>query len=104
MKQWQGDCSMPCHGDKARGTRAHPLHPPLLPAGTLLTNDTTTNERHQLRRTALHDFHVAQGGRMVGFAGWSMPLQYGDQGLVASHLHTREHASLFDVGHMLQTR
>ncbi|NXU50204.1 GCST protein, partial [Turnix velox] len=40
---------------------------------------------------------------MVAFAGWSLPLHYG-QGHLQSHLHTRRHCSLFDVSHMLQTR
>nr|XP_009679066.1 PREDICTED: aminomethyltransferase, mitochondrial [Struthio camelus australis] len=56
-----------------------------------------------LKRTPLHDLHRARGGRMVPFAGWSMPLQYGP-GHLESHLHTRHHCSLFDVSHMLQSR
>lgn len=39
---------------------------------------------------------------MVPFAGWKMPVQYDDLSIIASHHHTREHASLFDVSHMLQ--
>uniref|UniRef100_A0ABI7ZUY8 Aminomethyltransferase, mitochondrial n=2 Tax=Felidae TaxID=9681 RepID=A0ABI7ZUY8_FELCA len=54
-----------------------------------------------LRRTPLYDFHLAHGGKMVAFAGWSLPVQYRDSH-VASHLHTRRHCSLFDVSHMLQ--
>ena len=38
---------------------------------------------------------------MVGFAGYSLPVQYGP-GVMAEHLHTREKASLFDVSHMGQ--
>jgi len=56
----------------------------------------------QLHRTALYDFHVTHGGRMVPFAGWSMPVQYEDLSIINSTLHTRKHASLFDVSHMLQ--
>ncbi|KJE89368.1 glycine cleavage system protein T [Capsaspora owczarzaki ATCC 30864] len=56
------------------------------------------------KRTALYDFHVAKGGKMVPFAGWDMPVQYSDLGIIASHHHTRENASLFDVSHMLQFR
>lgn len=40
---------------------------------------------------------------MVDFAGYSMPVQYDSLGIVASHLHTRQHSSIFDVSHMLQT-
>ncbi|KAJ1569286.1 hypothetical protein HK405_007212 [Cladochytrium tenue] len=57
-----------------------------------------------MKQTALHDFHVKHGGKMVDFAGWSMPVQYSDLGVLASHEWTRTNASLFDVGHMLQTR
>jgi aminomethyltransferase len=53
----------------------------------------------ELKRTALHGRHVAAGGRMVDFAGWEMPLQYGG-GIVAEHLATRKQAGLFDVSHM----
>lgn len=38
---------------------------------------------------------------MVEFAGWSMPVQYKDSHIM-SHMHTREHCSIFDVSHMLQ--
>ena len=50
--------------------------------------------------TALHDLHVSQGGRMVPFAGYELPVQF--DGIVAEHMHTRNHASLFDVSHMGQ--
>ena len=56
----------------------------------------------ELRRTALHGFHESHGGRMVPFAGWSMPVQYQDLSIINSTFHTRKHASLFDVSHMLQ--
>ena len=37
-----------------------------------------------VRRTALYDFHVAHGGKMVAFAGWDMPVEYSDQGEIAA--------------------
>ncbi|KAJ7715198.1 hypothetical protein B0H16DRAFT_509996 [Mycena metata] len=40
---------------------------------------------------------------MVPFAGYLMPLSYGNVGQVASHHHVRESAGLFDVGHMVQS-
>jgi aminomethyltransferase len=52
-----------------------------------------------LKTTALTDAHVAQGARMVEFAGYSMPVQYRD-GVLKEHLWTREHAGAFDVSHM----
>ena len=53
----------------------------------------------ELQRTSLYERHVAAGGRIVEFAGWQMPIQYGG-GIVAEHLATRRHAGLFDVSHM----
>ncbi len=53
-----------------------------------------------LRRTPLHDRHLAAGARMVPFAGWEMPVQY--EGVIPEHLAVREHAGVFDVSHMGQ--
>ncbi|KAI3422196.1 hypothetical protein GPALN_012729 [Globodera pallida] len=53
-------------------------------------------------RTCLYDFHLKNGAKMVGFAGFAMPGQY-DLSVSASVLHTRSNVSLFDVSHMLQT-
>jgi glycine cleavage system T protein (aminomethyltransferase) len=53
-----------------------------------------------LRRTPLHDRHVAAGARMVPFAGWSMPVQY--EGVIPEHRAVRGHAGVFDVSHMGQ--
>lgn len=55
-------------------------------------------------KTPLYDFHLAHGGKMVLFGGHHMPVQYSDLTLVQSHHFTREHASLFDVSHMVQHR
>ena len=48
----------------------------------------------------LDAWHRARGARMVGFAGYAMPIQY--EGIMAEHLWTRESAGLFDVSHMGQ--
>ncbi|TYZ69239.1 hypothetical protein PybrP1_007428 [[Pythium] brassicae (nom. inval.)] len=58
-----------------------------------------------LKKTPLYDFHVAEGGKMVDFAGYAMPVQY-PAGVLKSHNHTRAAgcASLFDVSHMGQLR
>ena len=55
----------------------------------------------QLQRLGLHDLHVSLGGKMVPFAGYQMPVQYG-AGVMKEHLHTRTAAGLFDVSHMGQ--
>jgi aminomethyltransferase len=51
-----------------------------------------------LARTPLYDWHVAQGARMVDFAGWAMPVQYGS--IVEEHQATRRAVGLFDISHM----
>ncbi len=56
-----------------------------------------------LKRTPLHDLHVALGAKMVPFAGYSMPVQY-PAGVLKEHNHTRTAAGLFDVSHMGQAR
>lgn len=63
-----------------------------------MTDQTTDPRPTDPRRTALHGLHLAAGARMVEFAGWEMPLQYGSA--KDEHLHTRRATSLFDVGHM----
>lgn len=52
----------------------------------------------QLDHTPLYDWHVAHGGRMVDFAGWSMPVQY--TSIVEEHQATRSAVGLFDISHM----
>ena len=52
-----------------------------------------------LKRTPLHDVHVALGAKMVPFAGYEMPVQY-PSGVLAEHRAVRTTAGLFDVSHM----
>lgn len=51
-----------------------------------------------LKRLPLHEEHQRLGARLVGFAGWSMPLQY--TSIIDEHLQVRCRAGLFDVSHM----
>lgn len=52
-----------------------------------------------LKLTPLNDEHLALGGKMVPFAGYSMPVQY-PTGITAEHKAVREACGLFDVSHM----
>jgi aminomethyltransferase len=63
----------------------------------MLARDDQTSLKH----TPLHALHAASGGKMVPFAGYDMPVQYGP-GVLREHLHTRSQAGLFDVSHMGQ--
>ncbi len=55
----------------------------------------------ELWHLPLEELHVELGAKMVPFAGYSMPVQYG-RGVMKEHLHTRAAAGLFDVSHMGQ--
>ncbi len=64
-------------------------------------SDTDNNtEELAAEKLPLDAWHRAQGGRMVPFAGYEMPIQY--EGIKAEHDWTRSSASLFDVSHMGQ--
>jgi aminomethyltransferase len=52
-----------------------------------------------LRRTPLHDEHVALGAKIVPFAGFEMPVQYAG-GITVEHRAVREQCGMFDVSHM----
>lgn len=56
------------------------------------------SSNNQLAHTPLFDWHSTHGGRMVDFAGWSMPVQY--TGIVEEHQATRNAVGLFDISHM----
>lgn len=49
-------------------------------------------------RTPLYEQHLAAGGKMVDFAGWDMPINYGSQ--IEEHNQVRTAAGVFDVSHM----
>src|ERR1041385_2905703 len=53
----------------------------------------------ELKRTALHDTHIALGAKMVPYAGWEMPVQY-PTGILAEHQAVRAGTGIFDVSHM----
>ena len=50
-------------------------------------------------KTPLYDVHVAEGGKIVPFAGYLLPVQY-QNGVVVEHMAVRTKAGLFDVSHM----
>ncbi len=53
----------------------------------------------ELLRTSLHTWHSENGGKLIDFGGWDMPIQYGS-GILKEHLATRRYGGLFDVSHM----
>ncbi len=59
----------------------------------------TATSADALKRTPLHDVHVALGAKIVPFAGYEMPVQY-PTGITAEHKAVRESCGMFDVSHM----
>src|ERR687895_894606 len=55
-------------------------------------------ETDTLKRTPLHDRHVAAGAKLVPFAGWEMPVQYAS--IREEHMAVRRRVGVFDVSHM----
>ncbi len=51
-----------------------------------------------LRQSPLDDLHVRLGGKMVSFAGWSLPLQFA--GIIEEHTAVRQAVGIFDISHM----
>jgi aminomethyltransferase len=55
-----------------------------------------------LRRSPLHDRHVALGAKFAPFGGWEMPLEY--VGVLKEHSAVRETVGVFDVSHLGKAR
>ena len=51
------------------------------------------------QRTSLYDKHLESNGKIVDFAGWEMPINYGSQ--IEEHHQVRNDAGMFDVSHMV---
>lgn len=61
-----------------------------------------SNEPTACRQTPLYDWHAANGGRIVDFSGWAMPVQY--TSIIKEHQATRQTCGLTDVSHMGRLR
>jgi aminomethyltransferase len=61
---------------------------------------TATTATATLRRSPLHERHVAAGARFAAFGGWEMPLEYAGGGVLAEHRAVREGVGIFDVSHL----
>lgn len=51
-----------------------------------------------MKRTPLYERHLRLGGKMIGFGGWEMPVQY--DSIIAEHLSVRNDVGMFDISHM----
>ncbi|MGL4340148.1 MAG: glycine cleavage system aminomethyltransferase GcvT [Rhodoglobus sp.] len=58
------------------------------------------NDTRTLRRSPLHEIHVAAGSSFTDFGGWLMPVRYSSD--LAEHHAVRSSAGIFDISHMGQ--
>ncbi|MCL4451450.1 MAG: glycine cleavage system aminomethyltransferase GcvT [Candidatus Thermoplasmatota archaeon] len=49
-------------------------------------------------RTPIYEWHKENGGNIVDFHGWDLPLYY--EGILAEHMAVRKRVGMFDVSHM----
>jgi len=49
-------------------------------------------------RTPIYEWHKENGGNIVDFHGWDMPLYY--EGILVEHMAVRSRVGMFDVSHM----
>ncbi|MDO4997648.1 MAG: glycine cleavage system aminomethyltransferase GcvT [Neisseria sp.] len=54
-----------------------------------------------LKTTPFNQAHKDAGGKLIDFAGWELPVNYGSQ--IQEHEAVRTDAGMFDVSHMLVT-
>jgi aminomethyltransferase len=62
----------------------------------------TSSTEREPRHTPLYDWHLAHGGRMIEFGGWTMPVQYAS--IVEEHQATRNAVGVTDISHMGRLR
>lgn len=51
-----------------------------------------------MKKTPLHEKHIALNAKIIDFGGWAMPVQYTN--VIDEHKATRNAAGLFDICHM----
>ncbi|KAF2189822.1 glycine cleavage system T protein [Zopfia rhizophila CBS 207.26] len=99
----QANCPLKCHFI-ARPFSIHTSRPrrpsSIIPRPVRYSSSKADSS--ELAKTSLYDLHAEYGAKFVPFGGYSMPVQYKDMSIIESHNWTREKASLFDVGHMVQ--
>lgn len=75
--------------------------PGKLPPMTDVTFDAAAT---RLRRSPLHERHIAAGAKFAPFGGWEMPLEYAGGGVLKEHTAVRTGVGVFDVSHLGKAR
>lgn len=65
-----------------------------------MADESAMSEPATIQLSPLNDAHLKLGGKLIPFAGFSMPVQY--TGIADEHLTVRSHVGVFDISHMGQ--
>ncbi|WP_433262900.1 glycine cleavage system aminomethyltransferase GcvT [Micromonospora vinacea] len=69
-----------------------------------MTDVTSDAAATRLRRSPLHERHLAAGAKFAPFGGWEMPLEYAGGGVLKEHTAVRTAVGVFDVSHLGKAR
>ncbi|MEU8285739.1 glycine cleavage system aminomethyltransferase GcvT [Micromonospora sp. NPDC048905] len=69
-----------------------------------MTDVTFDAAATRLRRSPLHERHIAAGAKFAPFGGWEMPLEYAGGGVLKEHTAVRTGVGVFDVSHLGKAR
>ncbi|MEU8212298.1 glycine cleavage system aminomethyltransferase GcvT [Micromonospora sp. NPDC049044] len=69
-----------------------------------MTDVTFDAAATRLRRSPLHERHLAAGAKFAPFGGWEMPLEYAGGGVLKEHTAVRTAVGVFDVSHLGKAR
>ncbi|MET7669337.1 glycine cleavage system aminomethyltransferase GcvT [Micromonospora luteifusca] len=69
-----------------------------------MTDVTFDAAATRLRRSPLHERHIAAGAKFAPFGGWEMPLEYAGGGVLKEHTAVRTAVGVFDVSHLGKAR
>ncbi|MDG4805420.1 glycine cleavage system aminomethyltransferase GcvT [Micromonospora sp. WMMD1120] len=69
-----------------------------------MTDVTHDAAETRLRRSPLHERHLAAGAKFAPFGGWEMPLEYAGGGVLKEHAAVRTAVGVFDVSHLGKAR
>jgi aminomethyltransferase len=83
-------------GQRTEGRRWRRLPSPLF--YWIQQRQDARDNKYMANKTPLYNEHVADAGKLVDFAGWDMPINYGSQ--IEEHNQVRTDAGMFDVSHM----
>ena len=69
-----------------------------MPSAFQYKQEVSSKLAEELKKTPLYETHLKNGGRIVDFGGWALPVQF--SGIKDEHIGCRTNAALWDVSNM----